>query len=264
MARYLRVLHQGSPRFVELVDGALHLLDGAPWAGGRVLDQTLPISSAPLVPVSPSKIICVAKNYREHAKEMQGEVPEEPLLFFKPPSSLLDPGGSVVLPPGVERTDFEAELGVVIGRDAKDVGIEDALGFVLGYCCVNDVSARWWQKEGSGGQFCLGKSFDTFCPIGPAVVEAEGVGDPQDLEVVCRVNGVEMQRASTGQMMFGVADLIARLSRGTTLGGGTLILTGTPSGVGMARDPRVWLGDGDVVEVEIERVGVLRNPVRFG
>ncbi len=215
-----------------------------------------------------SQIIGIGRNYADHAHEQGADVPERPMVFMKNVRSLCLDGEAIVVPPVARepenRTDFEAELGVVIGRDAKDVGIEDALGFVLGYCCVNDVSARWWQKEGSGGQFCLGKSFDTFCPIGPAVVEAEGVGDPQGLEVVCRVNGVEMQRASTGQMMFGVADLIARLSRGTTLGAGTLILTGTPSGVGMARDPRVWLRDGDVVEVEIERVGVLRNPVRFG
>ena len=224
------------------------------------------VTGAGFLPIS--QIIGIGRNYADHAHEQGADVPERPMVFMKNVRALCLNGEAIVVPPVARepenRTDFEAELGVVIGRDAKDVAIEDALDHVLGYCCANDVSARWWQKEGSGGQFCLGKSFDTFCPVGAGVVPADEIGDPQDLEVVCRVNGVEMQRASTAQMMFGVAELIARLSRGTTLGAGTLILTGTPSGVGMARDPKVWLHDGDVVEVEISGVGVLRNPVRFG
>ena len=224
------------------------------------------VTGAGFLPIS--QIIGIGRNYADHAHEQGADVPERPMVFMKNVRSLCLNGEAIVVPPVARepenRTDFEAELGVVIGRDAKDVAIEDALDHVLGYCCANDVSARWWQKEGSGGQFCLGKSFDTFCPVGAGVVPADEIADPQDLEVVCRVNGAEMQRASTSRMMFGVAELIARLSRGTTLGAGTLILTGTPSGVGMARDPKVWLHDGDVVEVEISGVGVLRNPVRFG
>lgn len=214
------------------------------------------------------QIIGIGRNYADHAAEQGAAVPEQPMVFMKNIAALCLDGEEIVVPPAARepenRTDFEAELGVVIGRDAKDVSVDEALSFVLGYCCANDVSARWWQKEGSGGQFCLGKSFDTFCPVGPGLVAAAEIGDPQSLSIVCRVNGVEMQRATTGQMMFPVAELIARLSRGTTLRAGTLILTGTPSGVGMARDPKVWLNDGDTVEVEIEKVGVLTNRVRFG
>ncbi|MCH7961202.1 MAG: fumarylacetoacetate hydrolase family protein, partial [Planctomycetes bacterium] len=140
----------------------------------------------------------------------------------------------------------------------------EALSHVLGYCCANDVSARWWQKKGSGGQFCRGKGFDTFCPLGPRLVTAETVGDPQTLRIICRLNGTVMQDESTARMIFPVATLIAELSRGTTLVPGTVILTGTPSGVGMARTPPVYLRAGDVVEVEIERIGVLRNPVVDG
>ena len=158
--------------------------------------------------------------------------------------------------------DFEAELCVVIGRAAKDVPTDRALSFVLGYCCGNDVSARWWQKEGSGGQFCRGKSFDTFCPLGPALTPAADVTDPQSLRVRCRVNGQTMQDASTASMIFPIARLISDLSQGTTLLPGTAILTGTPGGVGMARKPPVWLKDGDSVEVEIDGLGVLINRVR--
>lgn len=154
------------------------------------------------------------------------------------------------------------------GRACRDVPRDEAMGFVLGFACANDVSARWWQKKGSGGQFCRGKGFDTFCPIGPRVVTLKELTDAgldvNDLAIACRVNGVTMQDARTNQMMFPAAVLIEELSKGTTLVPGTVILTGTPSGVGMAREPQVWLGDGDVVEVEIEGIGVLRNAVRFG
>lgn len=249
MARYLRVLHQGSPRFVELVDGALHLLDGAPWAGGRVLDQTLPISSAPLVPVSPSKIICVAKNYREHAKEMQGEVPEEPLLFFKPPSSLLDPGGSVVLPPGVERTDFEAELGVVIGKRATRVTEVDAMAHVFGYTVVCDVTARDYQKKDR--LWTRAKGFDTFCPVGPELVTDL---EPDALRIHLVQNGETRQDGNTRDMVFSIAEVIAFASSFMTLEPGDLIATGTPHGVGP-------LSRGDAIRIEIDGLEVLQFSV---
>jgi 2-keto-4-pentenoate hydratase/2-oxohepta-3-ene-1,7-dioic acid hydratase in catechol pathway len=162
-----------------------------------------------------------------------------------------------------EQVDFEAELAVIIGKKSRDVSTADALGRVLGYCCANDVSARWWQKEGSGGQFCRGKSFDTFCPLGPRVVPASEIPDPQALKILCRVNGQTMQDASTADMIFDVRTLVSEASRGTTLVPGTIILTGTPGGVGMARKPPVYLKQGDTVEVEIERIGVLKNTVRF-
>lgn len=229
--------------------------------GVRVNDTVLPIC----------QIIGIGRNYAAHAIEQGAEVPQHPMVFMKNINASSLDGDEIVIPQiardeefGGNQTDFEAELAVVLGRDALDVSEDEALDYVLGYCCANDVSARWWQKKGSGGQFNRGKSFDTFCPMGPAVVPAAEIGDVQDLRVVCRVNGAVMQDASTSQMMFPVARLISMLSTGTTLAAGTVILTGTPSGVGMARDPQVWLVDGDVVEVEIESIGVLTNRVRFG
>jgi 2-keto-4-pentenoate hydratase/2-oxohepta-3-ene-1,7-dioic acid hydratase in catechol pathway len=219
-------------------------------------------------------IIGIGRNYAEHAKEQSADVPTRPMVFTKSPLTAILDGEEIVIPKvcqdkanGGDQTDFEAELAVIIGpgkagQHCRDVPRERALDFVLGYACANDVSARWWQKEGSGGQFCRGKSFDTFCPLGPTVVPALEIPDPQNLRVRCRVNGQTMQDASTSQMIFPVATLIADLSRGCTLLPGTTILTGTPSGVGMARKPPAWLKDGDVVEVEIEKIGVLKNRVR--
>jgi len=211
-------------------------------------------------------VIGIGRNYAEHASEQGADVPERPMVFYKSPASVCLGGDEIVVPSAcqdVEQVDFEAELAVVIGRDARDVDEQDAPSVVLGYTCGNDVSARWWQKQGSGGQFCRGKSFDSFCPLGPSVVPGSEVGDPQGLGVRCRVSGQEMQNGSTGDMIFPVYSLIAELSRGTTLPAGTVILTGTPSGVGMARTPPRFLRDGDEVEVEIDRIGVLRNRVRF-
>src|SRR5678815_1866868 len=196
-------------------------------------------------------IIGIGRNYADHAKEQAADVPTRPMVFTKNPASACLNGDDIVIPKvcqdpatGGDQTDFEAELCVIIGtgpggRFCKDVPAAQALSFVLGYCCGNDVSARWWQKEGSGGQFCRGKSFDTFCPLGPAVIPAKEIADPQNLRVQCRVNGQTMQDANTSQMMFPVATLIADLSRGMTLLPGTAIMTGTPSGVGMARKPPV-------------------------
>lgn len=225
-------------------------------------------------------IIGIGRNYAAHAHEQGLDAPEHPMVFSKNISSVIGDGEDIVIPPvarderfGGNRTDFEAELAVIIGEHAggkpcKDISRAEAMGFVLGFACANDVSARWWQKEGSGGQFCRGKGFDTFCPIGPRVVTRKDLDDAgldvNDLAIACRVNGATMQEARTIQMMFPVAVLIEELSRGTTLAPGTVILTGTPSGVGMARSPQVWMGDGDEVEVEIEGIGVLRNRVRFG
>jgi 2-keto-4-pentenoate hydratase/2-oxohepta-3-ene-1,7-dioic acid hydratase in catechol pathway len=158
--------------------------------------------------------------------------------------------------------DYEAELAVVIGRAAKDVPAEQALNYVLGYSCSNDVSARRWQKHGGARQWVRGKSFDAFCPLGPVLVTADEIPDPQILDIRCVLNGETMQSGNTSDMIFSVAELIAHLSRDTTLLPGTLILTGTPPGVGFARTPPVYLADGDVVRIEIEGVGALENPVR--
>jgi 2-keto-4-pentenoate hydratase/2-oxohepta-3-ene-1,7-dioic acid hydratase in catechol pathway len=211
-------------------------------------------------------IIGIGRNYAEHAKEQAADVPERPMVFTKNPMAACLSGEEIVVPrvcQDREQVDWEAELAVVIGRATRDVPIESALSHVLGYTCANDVSARWWQKEGSGGQFCRGKSFDTFCPLGPVLAPAARLADPQGLGVRCRVNGETMQEGNTRDMIFSVARLVSDLSQGTTLLAGTVILTGTPSGVGMARKPPVWLRNGDRVEVEIDGIGVLANRVRF-
>ena len=212
-------------------------------------------------------IIGVGRNYAEHAREMGAEAPpERPMLFTKSPASACLSGDEIVVPrvgQDREQVEYEGELAVVIGRAARDVVEADALGFVLGYCVANDVSARWWQKQGSGGQFYRGKSFDTFCPLGPALTPARDAPDPQSLTLTTRLNGEVVQSASTADMIFPVRTLIAELSRGATLAPGTVILTGTPSGVGAGRTPPRFLKDGDEVEVEIRPLGILRNRVRF-
>ncbi|MFU8820949.1 MAG: fumarylacetoacetate hydrolase family protein [Gammaproteobacteria bacterium] len=215
----------------------------------------------------PPSIIAIGRNYAAHAAEMGGAIPTQPVVFMKNPASVVGDGEAILIPPICRehgpQVDFEGELAVVIDRDCRDVRPADALAVVRGYACANDVSARWWQKEGSGGQFCRGKSFDTFCPLGRIVPAAE-VGDPQSLAIRTRVNGVLMQQSNTALMLFPIGTLIAELSRGTTLLAGTVILTGTPAGVGAARTPPVFLSHGDVVEVEVENVGTLRNPVVEG
>ena len=208
----------------------------------------------------------IGRNYADHAKEQAAAVPDRPMVFTKNPMSAILDGDEIVVPKICQekpQVDFEGELAVIIGKDAKNIGEEKALEYVLGYCIANDVSARWWQKEGSGGQFYRGKSFDTFCPLGPMIVPAIEVRDPQQLKLLTKVNGAVMQEDSTAKMVFSVKTLIADLSRGMTLGAGTCILTGTPAGVGMARTPPVWLKDGDLVEIEIEGLGKLSNRVRY-
>ena len=195
---------------------------------------------------------------------MGGPLPERPMVFMKNPASMSGQSDDIVIPAicaqGGPQVDFEGELAVIIARDCADVPLSDALSVVGGYAAANDVSARWWQNHGSGGQFCRGKSFDTFCPMGTPV-PAAAVGDPQSLRITTALNGEVMQDSSTSQMIFPVAALISDLSRGMTLLAGTVILTGTPSGVGHARKPPRYLTDGDVVTVTIERVGSISNRV---
>lgn len=208
----------------------------------------------------PSKIVCVGLNYRDHAEEQGTELPTAPLLFAKWPNALVGPGDPIVLPPESSQVDYEAELGVLIGRTARHVSEADALDHVHGYVCVNDVSAR--DLQFADGQWTRGKSPDTFCPVGPEVVPAERVDDPQALAIRCVLNGNTMQDSSTSNMIFSVAEIIAYVSRTVTLEPGDLIATGTPAGVGVFRDPPVLLADGDEVTIEIEGLGALTNPVR--
>lgn len=212
------------------------------------------------------EIIGIGRNYEEHAREQNAAVPPLPLYFTKSLRALTLHQSPIIVPKICQdrpQTDFEAELAVILDRDARDVAEENALDYVLGYTCANDVSARWWQKEGGQGQFFRGKSFDTFAPLGPVVASAAAIGDPQKLKIECRVDGRTMQSASTADMIYSVKRLIADLSQGITLPAGTVILTGTPGGVGFTRKPPVFLEHGTVVEVEIEKIGILQNAVVF-
>ncbi len=216
-----------------------------------------------LSPIVPKTILCIGLNYAEHAKEGGRDLPERPVLFMKTPSATNHPGDEIVLPRCLrsERVDYEAELAVVIGKPCKNVSRNEALDYVLGYTCGNDVSARDWQRNGGGGQWCRGKTFDTFAPLGPILVTADEIDDPNDLNIGTTLNGQTMQSANTSDMIFDVATLIEFLSSSTTLEPGTVIFTGTPQGVGFARTPPVYLKAGDEVTVEIEKIGKLTNPV---
>jgi len=216
-----------------------------------------------LTPIDFRCIYAIGLNYRAHAQETGLEIPKYPMVFMKAPTAAQNPGDPIVLPRYLrsDKVDFEAELGVVIGRPCKNVKPGDALSYVLGYVCANDVSARDWQKEKGGGQFCRGKTFDTFCPVGPCLATADEIPDPSKLTIRSFVNDDKMQESGTDDMIFDVPTLISFLSGSTTLLPGTLILTGTPSGVGEARDPKRYLVAGDEVTVEIEGVGILTNPV---
>ena len=231
-----------------LLEGPLaRPVDRPPWeAGCTPTGEARPWQEADLAcPVAPSKIVCVGRNYAAHAKELGNDVPTEPLLFLKPPSSLLGPGGAVVLPAESIRVEHEAELGVIMARRARNVTREDALAHVFGYTCVCDVTARDLQKK--DGQWTRAKGFDTFCPTGPWI---ETELDPLNVRVLCRVNGQVKQDGVTSQMIFDVPTLVAYVSRVMTLEPGDLIVTGTPEGVGP-------IAKGDTLEVEIGGVGVL-------
>jgi 2-keto-4-pentenoate hydratase/2-oxohepta-3-ene-1,7-dioic acid hydratase in catechol pathway len=216
-----------------------------------------------LAPVEPPTIYCVGLNYRKHAEETGAKIPEHPVIFMKSATALLAANQRIVLPRHLrsDQVDFEGELAVVIDRTCKNVSRADALAYVRGYTIANDVSARDWQKTWGGSQWCRGKTFDTFCPLGPALVTADDIPEPQNLGITTRVNGSVMQQSNTRDMIFSVAEIIEFLSGSTTLAANTLILTGTPEGVGMGRKPPVYLQPGDMVEIEIERLGTLRNPV---
>jgi 2,4-diketo-3-deoxy-L-fuconate hydrolase len=209
----------------------------------------------------PGKIVCVGLNYRDHAEEQGAELPEEPLLFAKWPNALIGPGDPIVIPPLVEKCDYEAELGVVIGTRVKAVSKENAFEAVRGYLCANDVSARDLQFK--DGQWTRGKSPDTFCPVGPLVPAAE-VADPHDLWIRATVSGELLQDSTTANLIFGVDEIVSYASQTMTLEPGDLLLTGTPAGVGVFRDPQRLLQPGDEVTIEIEGLGALTNPVVAG
>ncbi len=237
-------------------------IEGDVFGDWRVTDQPADERKR-LAPVAPVAIFAIGLNYRQHAVETHAPIPEFPVLFMKNVAAIQNPGDPILIPTGLrsDEVDYECELAVVIGQRCKNVSRADALQYVLGYTCGNDVSARDWQKRRSGGQWCRAKSFDTFAPLGPCLVTPDEIPNPNALCIRTLVNGEVLQENNTSDMIFDVPRLIEFLSGSTTLLPGTVIFTGTPSGVGMARTPPRYLELGDIVTVEIEKIGQLTNPV---
>ncbi|MET9255152.1 fumarylacetoacetate hydrolase family protein [Streptomyces sp. NPDC003717] len=239
-----------------IADGTAHEVLAADVPGVPLAEVEL---LSPLA--APQKIVCIGLNYADHIRETGLDTPEVPLAFVKTAHCLTGPTDPIRVPRGAtEQLDWEAELAVVIGRPAREVPVERAMEHVFGYTVANDVSAR--DAQFSDGQWFRGKNFDDFCPLGPWLVTSDEVPDPQALAIAARVNGTTVQDSSTKEMIFGVAETVSYLSRYLTLNPGDVIATGTPHGVGMGRTPQLWLTDGDVVEIEVEGVGALRNTVR--
>ena len=256
--------NSGQVRFgLESASDEAEVLGGDLYEGLEPTGERATISKL-LSPLLPTNIFCIGLNYREHAAESGMAPPEQPVVFAKPTSSVCSPGDTILLPAcctqGPE-VDYECELAVIIGKAARNISRADALDYVLGYTCANDVSARKWQLNGGGGQWIRGKGFDTFCPLGPVLVTADEIPDPQNLGIRTILNGETMQDHTTQDMIFTVVELIEFLSQDTTLLPGTAILTGTPQGVGFARKPPVWLKEGDEVIIELDGIGSLKNPV---
>ena len=243
-------------------DGTARRIEGDVFGAYTVTDEVRPIAKL-LAPVAAPTILCIGLNYRRHAVESGAVLPVYPVLFTKGPNTVQHPNEPILLPTHLpsEKVDYECELAVIIGRACKNVAREDALDYVLGYTCANDVSARDWQIEKGGGQWCRGKFFDTFSPLGPCIVTTDEIPDPNALTIRTELNGDVVQDWTTADMHFDVPAIIEFLSGSTTLAPGTVILTGTPHGVGMAQDPPRWLRPGDVVTIEIEKIGRLTNPV---
>jgi 2-keto-4-pentenoate hydratase/2-oxohepta-3-ene-1,7-dioic acid hydratase in catechol pathway len=246
----------------QQADGTAREIEGELLGSYRVTDRAADVKKL-LTPLVPPAILCIGLNYRRHAAEGKSPIPKWPILFIKTPTAIQNPGDPILLPRQLKsaEVDYECELAVVIGRQCKNVLREEALDYVLGYTCANDISARDWQKQMGGTQWCRGKTFDTFCPLGPCLVTRDEIPDPNALGIKTVLNGEVMQDWNTDDMIFDVKGLIEFLSGSTTLAAGTVILTGTPHGVGMARTPPVWLKDGDTVSIEIDKIGTLTNPV---
>ncbi len=246
----------------QQADGSALKLTGDIYQSPRLTSEKADVAKL-LAPIQPSSIICIGLNYRRHAQETGAKIPEYPVVFFKGINTLLNPGEPILIPTYLksDEVDYECELAVVIGRPAKNIKRENALQYVLGYTCCNDVSARDWQIKRGGGQWCRGKTFDTFSPLGPVLVTPDEIPNPNELKIRTVLNGETMQDWNTNDMIFDVPTLIEFLSGSTTLLPGTVILTGTPHGVGMAQKPPRWLKAGDNVTIEIEKIGSLQNPV---
>ena len=261
--RLIRHLTPHGPAYAALQpDGSAREISGDIYGDFRATDRVVKPGKI-LAPVAAIYLPCIGLNYKRHAAESNSPPPPHPVLFVKNPASVIGPGDAIELPRKLasDSVDYECELAVVIGKRCKNVPKADALNYVLGYTCANDVSARDWQRNGGGQQWCQGKSFDTFCPLGPVLVTRDEISNPNALSIRTLLNGQTMQDWNTNDMIFDVATLIEFLSGSKTLLPGTVILTGTPHGVGFARKPPVWLKAGDTVTIDIEKIGALTNPV---
>lgn len=262
--RIIRHLSPAGPAYAALQpDGTARVIAGDILGDFHVTDHVVQPGKL-LAPIAPSNLLAIGLNYRKHAAESGHGAPEFPVLFIKATNSVQNPGDPIELPVhrASQEVDYECELAVVIGRRCKNVAREHALDYVLGYTGANDVSARDWQrKPWGGGQWCQAKSFDTFCPLGPVLVTKDDIPNPNNLRIRTLLNGQAMQDWNTNDMIFDVPALIEFLSGSKTLLPGTVILTGTPHGVGFARTPPVWLKPGDTVTIDIEKIGALTNPV---
>jgi 2-keto-4-pentenoate hydratase/2-oxohepta-3-ene-1,7-dioic acid hydratase in catechol pathway len=260
--KIVRHLCPGPAYAALLPDGSAREIAGELLQDFRISDRPVKLGKI-LAPILPPNILAIGLNYRRHAQEGGSPIPERPMLFMKSTNSLQNPGDPIELPVKRRSTevDYECELAVIIGKRCRNATRANALDYVLGYTCANDVSARDWQNRWGGGQFCQGKSFDTFCPLGPAIVTKDEIPDPNCLAIKTILNGQTMQDWNTNDMVFDVPALIEFLSGSKTLLPGTVILTGTPHGVGGARKPPVFLQAGDTITIEIEKIGALTNPV---
>ena len=260
------IRHQTSNGLIQhaalQADGTALRIDGDLFGNYSVTGQAVKLGKL-LAPIQPTAIFCIGLNYRKHAEESNAPIPQQPVLFMKSPGAVQNPGDNIELPQHLksDEVDYECELAVVIGKRCKNVSKANALDYVLGYTCANDVSARDWQIKRGGSQWCRGKTFDTFAPLGPCLVLKDEIPDPNTLRIQTVLNGKTMQDSNTSDMIFDIPTLIEFLSGSTTLLPGTVILTGTPQGVGAAMKPPVFLQPGDKVTIEIEKIGALTNPV---
>jgi 2-keto-4-pentenoate hydratase/2-oxohepta-3-ene-1,7-dioic acid hydratase in catechol pathway len=263
--KIIRHLTPAGPAYAALQpDGSAREISGDIFGDFKVTDRVVTPGKI-LAPVVPTNLPCIGLNYKKHAAESNSPLPKYPVLFIKNTAALQNPGDPIEIPVKLPSTkvDYECELAVVIGKRCKNVSRADALDYVLGYTCANDVSARDWQLRLGGGQWCRGKFFDTFCPLGPYLVTTDDIPNPNALTIRTVLNGAVMQDWNTNDMIFDVPALIEFLSGSTTLLPGTVILTGTPHGVGMAAKPPRWLQPGDSVTIEIEKIGALTNSVEL-
>jgi 2-keto-4-pentenoate hydratase/2-oxohepta-3-ene-1,7-dioic acid hydratase in catechol pathway len=261
--KLIRHLTPDGPAYAALQpDDTVREIAGDIFGDFRVTDRTVQPGKL-LSPIAPANLLCIGLNYRKHAAESGHKLPEYPVLFIKPTSAAQNPNDPIEIPQKLasSEVDFECELAIVIGRRCKNATRANALDFVLGYTCANDVSARDWQRSWGGSQWSQGKSFDTFCPLGPVLVTRDEIPNPNTLRLRTILNGQVMQDWNTNDMIFDVPTLIEFLSGSKTLLPSTVILTGTPHGVGLARTPPVFMKPGDTVSIEIEKIGTLTNPV---